>query len=104
MAFLIRPPGQVKKAKAKLKPKSKNAQEILNRLQGFLNQNTSEPVEILCSFWEDQRNAITYKELREVVQSGMLTQKQFEDWQQDYSVLVEKKMAGVWMSAMAAEG
>lgn len=101
MAFLIRPPGQVKKAKAKLKPKSKNAQEILNRLQGFLNQNTSEPVEILCSFWEDQRNAITYKELREVVQSGMLTQKQFEDWQQDYSVLVEKKMAGVWMSAMA---
>lgn len=68
MAFLIRPPGQVKKAKAKLKPKSKNAQEILNRLQGFLNQNTSEPVEILCSFWEDQRNAITYKELREVVQ------------------------------------
>lgn len=102
MAFLIRPPGQVKKAKAKLKPKSKNAQEILNRLQGFLNQNTSEPVEILCSFWEDQRNAITYKELREVVQSGMLTQKQFEDWQQDYSVLVEKKMAGVWMSAMAA--
>lgn len=42
MAFLIRPPGQVKKAKAKLKPKSKNAQEILNRLQGFLNQNTSE--------------------------------------------------------------
>lgn len=102
MAFLIRPPGQVKKAKAKLKPKSKNAQEILNRLQGFLNQNTSEPVEILCSFWEDQRNAITYKELREVVQSGMLTQKQFEDWQQDYSVLVEKKMVGVWMSAMAA--
>ena len=100
MAFLIRPPGQVKKAK--LKPKSKNAQEILNRLQGFLNQNTSEPVEILCGFWEDQRNAITYKELREVVQSGMLTQKQFEDWQQDYSTLVEKKMTGVWMSAMAA--
>ncbi len=67
-----------------------------------MNQNTSEPVEILCSFWEDQRNAITYKELREVVQSGMLTQKQFEDWQQDYSALIEKKMAGVWMSAMAA--
>ena len=74
MAFLIRPPGQVKKAKAKLKPKSKNAQEILNRLQGFLNQNTSEPVEILCSFWEDQRNAITYKELRigsKIIQSWL---------------------------------
>lgn len=102
MAFLIRPPGQVKKAKAKLKPKSKTAQEILNRMQGFLQQNTGEPVEILCSFWEDQKNAITYKELREVVQSGMLTQKQFEDWQQDYSVLVEKKLASVWQSAMAA--
>lgn len=47
------------------------------------------------------KKCLTYKELREVVQSGMLTQKQFEDWQQDYSVLVEKKMAGVWMSAMA---
>lgn len=102
MAFLIRPPGQVKKAKAKLKPKSKTAQEILNRMQGFLQQNTGEPVEILCSFWEDQKNAVTYKELREVVQSGMLTQKQFENWQQDYSVLVEKKLASVWQLAMAA--
>lgn len=95
MTFLIKPPHRLKKRR------SKNAQEILDRLQRFLNQNTDEPTEILCSFWKDQRNAITYHELREAVKEGSLSQKQFEKWQQDYSVLVAERLAPVWEKTMA---
>ncbi|MDO4305998.1 MAG: phage minor head protein [Eubacteriales bacterium] len=96
MTFLIRPPHRLKKRR------SKNAQEILDRLKRFLDQNTDEPAEILYSFWEDQRNAITYHELRDAVKEGSLSQKQFEEWQQDYSVLVAEKLTPIWEKAMAA--
>lgn len=96
MTVLIRPPHRIKKKR------SQNAQEILDRLQSFLDQNTEEPAEILYSFWEDQRNAITYHELRDAVKAGDLTQKQIEEWKQDYSVLVANKLTSAWNMAMAA--
>ena len=96
MTFLIRPPHRVKKSR------TKNAQTILDRLKNFLDHNTDEPVEILCSFWEDQSNAVTYHELRDAVKTGEFNQKQFEEWQQDYSVLVAEKLTPIWKMAMAA--
>lgn len=98
MSILIRPPGKVKKAKKK----SKTAKEILQRLQDFLNAESEEPVEILYRFWRDQQNAITYKELRELVQSGEFTQEQWKEWQQDYSTLVASKLDQMWQKAMKA--
>lgn len=98
MSILIRPPKKVKKAKKK----SRTAKELLQRLQDFLNAESEEPVEILCSFWGDQQNAITYKELRELVQNGDLTQEQWQEWQQDYSKLVASKLDQMWQKAMEA--
>lgn len=98
MSILIRPPQKVKKAKKK----SKTAKELLQRLQDFLNAESEEPVEILYSFWGDQQNAITYKELRELVQNGDLTQEQWQEWQQDYSKLVASKLDQMWQKAMKA--
>ena len=98
MSILIRPPKKVKKAKKK----SRTAKELLQRLQDFLNAESEEPVEILYSFWGDQQNAITYKELRELVQNGDLTQEQWQEWQQDYSKLVASKLDQMWQKAMEA--
>lgn len=98
MSILIRPPQKVKKAKKK----SKTAKELLQRLQDFLNAESEEPVEILYSFWGDQQNAITYKELRELIQNGDLTQEQWLAWQQDYSKLVASKLDQMWQKAMEA--
>lgn len=98
MSILIRPPQKVKKAKKK----SKTAKELLQRLQDFLNAESEEPVEILYSFWGDQQNAITYKELRELIQNGDLTQEKWQEWQQDYSKLVASKLDQMWQKAMEA--
>ncbi len=96
MAILIRPAARIKKVKAG------NAEEVLYKLQSFLDDNMEEPVEILCGFWEDQRNAITYQELREAVKAGALNETLFQMWSQDYSVLVRGRLSGLWQNAMKA--
>ncbi len=96
MALMIRPPHRLAKRRTSA------ARLTLQRLQDFLDQNTDEPAEILCSFWDDQKNAITYRELREAVSNGWLSQETFSDWQQDYSTLVPEKLAPIWQTAMQA--
>ena len=46
---------------------SAEAQAILERLAAYLHDSESTPVEMLCGFWKDQRDAITYQEMRALV-------------------------------------
>jgi hypothetical protein len=98
MALLIRPGKRLKKAK------SKTSQEVLDRLKSYLESTevTGEPVKVLCGFWKDQQNAITYQELREAVKSGEISSQTLRDWQQDYSVLVSEKLSSMWTKAIEA--
>ena len=96
MGFRLIQPGRVKKVK------SHNAQEVLDRLEAFLTGNTKEPVRVLCGFWEDQQNAISYQELRQAVLDGYISEQTMRDWQHDYSVLVKNELAPMWQSAMMA--
>ena len=82
MAFRIMRPKRLRKAK------SENSQEVLRRLEEYLKTECSEPVEILCGFWKDQQDAITYQELRQAVLDGTLNVETVEEWRQDYSILV----------------
>lgn len=96
--FLIRP----YKRKHFQKMKVGNAEEILKRLEDYLKDNESDPIQILCGFWKDQQAAITYQELREAVIAGVLTKETFDLWSKDYSVLVQNKLRYVWEDAMKA--
>ncbi len=60
------------------------------------------PIKILCGFWKDQQDAITYKELRQAVLDGALNIETVELWRQDYSILVAEKMNDTWMKAIEA--
>ncbi|MCI8418862.1 MAG: hypothetical protein HFI33_15425 [Lachnospiraceae bacterium] len=86
------------------KAKSKNSKEILRRLEEYLESAavTGEPVEILCGFWGDQQDAITYQELRQIVQEGMVDQETLQLWEQDYSVLVAGQLGRLWRNAVIA--
>ncbi len=84
------------------KTKSRNAEEALARLKGFLDRDFKEPVRILCGFWEDQQNAISYQELRAAVVARSLNEETFRLWSQDYSVLVVKHLKPLWEEAMRA--
>ena len=98
MAILIRPAKRVRKAR------TKNSEEVLKRLEEYLNSSnvTGEPVEILCGFWKDQQNAISYQELRQAVQDGYIDQKTLQLWMQDYSVLVAGSLQSIWQDAFVA--
>lgn len=96
MSIVFRPGKFIKKKK------TKNAKETLKKLEDYLKGNFEEPVEILCGFWKDQQDAITYQELREAVMQGYLTEETFRLWSQDYSILVANKFKNVWEHAIAA--
>ena len=81
---------------------SPEAQAILDRLGKYLNDNSAEPVEILCGFWKDQQDAITYQELRKLVEEGYLDEVTARLWEQDYSVLVKEQMPKIWNHAIIA--
>lgn len=86
------------------KAKAKSSKEILNRLEEYLKSVTvtGEFVKILCGFWEDQQNAITYQELRQIVQDGSVEQETLRLWTQDYSILVANQLNDMWMDAIIA--
>lgn len=94
---------RIKKIQPRLlrKKKAHDAQEVLNRLQSFLNQSMTEPVRILRGFWADQINAISYQEIRAAILDGALADDVFREWRQDYSKLVINSFSNVWKEAMA---
>ena len=84
------------------KVKTKNGQEVLRRLEAYLESECDDPVEILCGFWKDQQDAITYQELRQAVLDGALTTENLELWRQDYSILVADRLNNMWTKAIEA--
>lgn len=96
MGLRMIPPKRVKKVK------TDNGREVLRRIEEYLENNCDEPVEILCGFWEDQQNAITYQELRQAVLDGAISQETLRLWSQDYSALVAGKFRNVWTAAVIA--
>lgn len=94
----------IKPAKRIKKVKSIHSQEVLQRLQIFLESDTvmEMPVRILARFWEDQQNVLGYPELRQIVQDGTVSQEALQLWSQDYSVLVANQFHNIWMDAIQA--
>lgn len=89
-------------AKCLKKSRSRNAQEVLEQLKGYLEGDMKEPVRMLCGFWKDQQDVISYQELREAVKEGALNEETYRQWSQDYSVLVTKHLKPVWEDAIRA--
>lgn len=96
MGFRMIAPKRIRKIK------TKNGKEVLHRLEEYLESVavTGEPVEILCGFWKDQQDAITYQELRQAVLDGTLTTETLELWRQDYSILITERLSNVWTKAI----
>lgn len=84
------------------KTRTKDSREVLRRLQSYLDSNCGKFAVILCSFWKDQQDAVTYEELRQAVADGTITTEMLQLWMQDYSVLVAGQLAGMWADAAAA--
>ena len=82
--------------------KSQGAQDVLDRLNAFLNAAEPEPVYWLTRLWNDQQQAVTYKELREAIQQGYIDEKTLAAWQADYANFVNEHLKGIWQDAAKA--
>lgn len=80
--------------------KSKAGANALLKLRRFLNASEPELVYWLHHIWSNQGKAITYKELREAILNGYLSQQIIEEWQQDYSNFVVEHLRPSWIKAM----
>lgn len=87
-----------------VKAKSRAQYEALHRLNTFLDSNTPKVVRFLIRTWKDQEAAITYKELRESILRGTLTQETFQAWQQDYVVFFNRNLKDLLINATTAGG
>ena len=79
---------------------SDEAEEILRRLDDFLHAESPQLAQWVCSVFQDQQAAVTYKELREAVLSGY--EAQILQWQDDYARLINGRFAPVYLAAMKA--
>lgn len=79
---------------------SDEAEEILRRLDSFLNTESPQLATWLCSVFQDQQAAVTYKELREAVLGGC--EEQILEWQDDYARLINERFAPVYLTGMKA--
>lgn len=77
-----------------------NALKATNKIRKYLNAKEPELVLFLHNLWNNQGKAITYKELREAIMDGYLSEKLMEEWYQDYSKFVVDKVAPMWADAM----
>lgn len=99
MSFLFR---RVRKIKGKKKLKTQASLEILDRLNRHLEESAEEPMQFLVGFWKDQEDAITYKEIRQAILDGCISEETLRLWQQDYSILVSEKMTPLWQRSLSA--
>lgn len=75
---------------------------VLADLNKYINAVSPEITYWLCRLWDDQQQAITYKELQEALSGSGDFKQQLEQWQQDYAGFVNAKLAPIWLSSMQA--
>lgn len=74
------------------KKKTRAQYDALHRLNEFLDEECPELVRFLVRTWQDEENAITYHELRDMIIAGALTAAAFEAWRQDYAVFYNRHL------------
>lgn len=87
-----------------VKAKTKAQRNALHRLNSFLNRNNPQLVKFLVTMWKDQSDAITYKELRESILTGIMTEEQFTAWQEDYVRFFNEVLKDKIINATTAGG
>ena len=79
---------------------SKLSSIALQRLRRFITHNEGDLIAFLVNMWKYQGQAITYKELREAILYGELTEELLTEWRRDYAKFVIDKLLPKWQLAM----
>lgn len=83
-----------------LKPIPINTRNIANVMRGHLNATEPKLERWLYSTWTANRDAIKYQELSNAVRDGEIPADWIAQWQQDYTKMVNEKLAPQWEKTM----
>lgn len=72
---------------------------MLNR---YITDTAAVPVSVLTRFWADQAAAITYKEIRKLIEDGDVSEEDLQNWSKDYSSFVVNTLEPMWVEAIIA--
>ena len=81
--------------------KSFGSGEARKTLLSFMDKEEPELVKFLHNLWRNQGKAITYKQIREWIMQGVITEEILEEWQQDYSVFVVEHIRPLYETALS---
>lgn len=73
---------------------------LLNMIEKYIADTEAAPVSILTQFWSDQAAALTYQEIRRMIEDEDATEEDLETWRKDYSILVGEKLSPMWEDAL----
>lgn len=82
------------------KKTSDAGKKVLEMLDSFIEAGQAEPTFWLTRIWNDQQNAITYKELREAILNGFIDEATLQAWQNDYATFVNETLKPLWIDSM----
>ncbi len=94
----------VSKMPPKILYKSKPEQDVLQKLNDFVDSHLERPAVILARMWQDQAEALSYPEIREAILDGDISEETMRDWIQDYAIMAAKIFMPLWMAGEAAGG
>ncbi len=77
---------------------SEEAQELLARLNSFLDENSPQLTYWLTKIFKEQQNSVTYAELERAAAAGF--ENEIRKWQEDYARFVNEKLNPLWRSAI----
>lgn len=86
----------------KAKKRSKENIRLLNMLNRYITDASAVPVSILTRFWADQAAAITYKEIRKLIEDEEISIEDLENWSKDYSSFVSDTLEPMWIESIIA--
>lgn len=74
--------------------------DVLQKLRAILHAEQPELLSFLHSTWKNQKNVVTYKELRIAILNGSLNIKEYQQWQQDYAAFITEKLEQMWKTVL----
>ena len=92
--------GRLKKFGREAVEKAAPRGRALQKLRSFLDRKEPDLAYILVTLWRHQGEAITYKEIREAILAGELSEAILEGWRQDYSKFVKEHLEPGWLEAI----
>lgn len=77
-----------------------NYNQFIKRIRKFIDKQQPQLVFLLTKEWKKQQNYFTYKDIRQGLLDGSLTNSMIKAWQDSYTQFISNHLAPIWEQAM----